>query len=112
MKVSIIIICDQIRQEKLDRLLASLKTQLNPSVEVLLIHESNASQEIPTLAVPVRYITIPEKQGIPYNRNQGIANAQGDIVVFIDDDCWVSGNWLESLLHPLFGDKEVLAATT
>lgn len=100
--ISIIIICDQLRMEKLTRLLESMKEQLSVyPAEVLLLHESNRPLPSPPLPLPVRYRTIPEQQGIPFNRNQGIQQARGEIIVFIDDDCWVHEKWLSSLVEPL-----------
>ena len=84
--ISLIVIFDTFRREKIVRLLESIKNQISlyPS-EILLLHESNVPVREPELPLTVRYITIPEKKGIPFNRNQGIQRAQGDIIVFIDD---------------------------
>lgn len=110
--ISIIIICDQLRMEKLTRLLESMKEQLSIyPAEVLLLHESNRPLPSPSLPLPVRYLTIPEKQGIPFNRNQGIRAVRGEIIVFIDDDCWVQEKWLTSLVEPLLADDSLLAVT-
>lgn len=113
MKASIIIICDQIRQEKLERLLQSLKPQLpKEEVEVLLVQESDSPSAavLPPLPLSVRHILIPDRQGIPFNRNQGIQHAHGEIIVFIDDDCWVPSGWLSALLAP-FGNPAIVAVT-
>ncbi len=118
MNISIVIITDRIRPEKLSRLFDSLKPSLvDDNQEILLLCESGESDEInsapPLLpfSVPVQYITIPEKQGISFNRNQGIKHARGDIVVFIDDDCWVHPAWLKELVAPLQEEK-VMAVTS
>ncbi len=89
-----------------------MKNQLSQyNTEILLLHESDITLPSPELPLPIRYITIPEKQGIPFNRNQGIRHAQGAIIVFIDDDCWVQERWLESLVGPLLADKNLFAVT-
>ncbi len=110
--LSIIVIFDTFRHEKLVRLLESMKEQVSlyPS-EILFIQESNILFTLPALPLPVRHITIPEKQGIAFNRNQGIRQAQGEIIVFIDDDCWVQENWLTSLVVPLLQNEDVVATT-
>ncbi len=114
-QVSIVVIFDAFRREKIVRLLESLNGQLPKyNTEVVLLQESNAplpAPGLPEMPVSVRYITIPEKQGIPFNRNQGIKAAQGDIIIFIDDDCWVQERWLQSLVEPLLNDKALLAVT-
>lgn len=108
MNISIVIITDKIKPEKLSRLFDSLKPNLvDDKLEILLLCESSKSDELnsalphPPFSVPVKYIPIPEKQGISFNRNQGIKYAQGDIIVFIDDDCWVHSSWLTELVNPL-----------
>lgn len=111
--ISIVVIFDKFRKEKINRLLDSMKNQMGLySTEILLLHESNTPVVAPALPIPVRYLTIPEKQGIPFNRNQGIQQARGDIIVFIDDDCWVQEQWLASLVAPLLQDKNILAVTS
>ena len=110
--ISIIVIFNEIRTEKLQRLCDSLKPNLNrQDVEVIFIHESEKAVELPLLSIPVKHITIPKNQGIPFNRNQGIYHAQGKIIVFIDDDCWVHDNWLSSMLKH-FEDDNIVAVTS
>ncbi len=115
MNISIIIIFDKFREEKINRLLNSIKPQLNSwDHEILLVQESNADtiSILPKLPIKVRHLTVPEKQGIPFNRNQGIKKSKGDIIIFIDDDCWVQEKWLSSLLSPLEENHELLAVTS
>jgi GT2 family glycosyltransferase len=117
--VSIVIIFNQLRKDKLFRLLDTLKPQLNDySCEILLVHESSERLNTKAMNLPVkcRYITIPEKLGFSFNRNQGIKHARGEIIVFIDDDCWVREKWLKSLIDPLLEKrprgKEILVTTS
>jgi len=110
--ISIVVIFDVFRREKIIRLLESIRPQLDLyPIEILLLQESHIPVASPLLPVPVRYITISEKQGIPFNRNQGIAQARGEFIVFIDDDCWVQEQWLASLIEPLLSDETLLAVT-
>ena len=111
--ISVVVIFDKLRKEKLDRLLGSIKDQIKEyPAEILFIHESYSPLQPPEFSLPIRYFNIPEKQGIPFNRNQGIKYAQGDIIVFIDDDCWVQEKWLSSLVKPLFQDSKLFAVTS
>ena len=48
----------------------------------------------------VKYIFEP-KQGLSHGRNSGIANANGNILVFTDDDVRANNNWI-SELHRAF----------
>lgn len=111
--VSIVVIFDKFREEKIIRLLESMKNQIDLyPTEILLLHESNQAVVTPHLPLVVRYITIPEKKGIPFNRNQGILHAKGEFILFIDDDCWVQENWLSALVEPLRNDTSLLAVTS
>ena len=44
----------------------------------------------------IRYVFEP-RQGVAYARNAGVANAQGRILAFVDDDVVVSDHWLRAL---------------
>lgn len=46
--------------------------------------------------VPFRYF-VEQQQGLSYARNRGIAEATGDILVFLDDDSFVKSNYLSNL---------------
>ncbi len=110
--ISLIIIFDQFREEKIRRLFTSLQSQLDGwKYEILMIQEANVPVTLPELPLPIKHFCIAEKQGIPFNRNQGIFHAQGEILVFIDDDCWVHEQWLSSLLRPLQEDQHLVAVT-
>lgn len=110
-KVSIIVIFNRILEDKLQRLCNSLKPQLSADVEVIFVQEDLGNILLPPLSIPVRHITIPAQQGIPFNRNQGIKQARGKIVIFIDDDCWVTDNWLSAMVKN-FEDEKVMAVTS
>ena len=38
------------------------------------------------------------RRGASWARNEGIRQAQGDLIAFLDDDCVPSENWLEYLI--------------
>lgn len=48
--------------------------------------------------VPVIY-RFEEKQGISYARNSGIRASKGDLIAFIDDDVFVTSNWLAEIVN-------------
>ncbi|MBS7246835.1 MAG: glycosyltransferase [Candidatus Jordarchaeales archaeon] len=53
------------------------------------------------LVSPSRRISIAEA------RNYGLREAEGDVVVFIDDDCVACDGWLENLVSPLRLDESI-----
>ncbi len=110
-KISIVVIFDQLRDD-LFRLLETIRPQLNKEVEILLVQESDKEIQLPALPVKTRHIIIPQKQGFSFNRNQGIKNSKGNIIVFIDDDCWVHEKWLEAITKPLLDNKNVMVTAS
>ena len=50
--------------------------------------------------LPIRYV-FESKQGLSRARNCGIAQAQGDIIVFTDDDIIVTNDWLNEITNAL-----------
>ncbi len=63
---------------------------------------------------PIRIISRPRGLGLSYYRNEGIRNARGRVLVFIDDDEWVTNEtWLSSITGPIFsGEALVTTAGT
>ncbi len=113
MNVSIIVIFATYYPEKVQRLLDSMVPLLPEfNAEVLLIQEEGFTTPAKPLPPRIKHFTIPAKQGIPFNRNQGIQRAKGDVIIFIDDDCWVQPNWLRALLRPLRHDKKIPVVTS
>ncbi len=99
---------ESVLRECLDRLLA----QSGPPFEVVV---ADASSSDATQALLARYpIVVNCRVGDVRNssglgRNIGIAHSRGDIVAFIDDDCYVLPGWL-SELSKAFDDPKVVAA--
>jgi GT2 family glycosyltransferase len=45
-----------------------------------------------------KFISLPERRGVNAARNEGIRNARGELIVFIDDDVEAPPGWLEEVL--------------
>jgi glycosyltransferase involved in cell wall biosynthesis len=102
--VSVVICCHNGAQ-RLPRVLSHLEAQCVPTSlewEVILI--DNASSDDTHLvaykswpwdhSTPLRIIHEP-KLGLSYARIRGMAEAKYPLITFIDDDNWVSSNWVE-----------------
>jgi GT2 family glycosyltransferase len=90
----------------LDALLSDLVRQKYPkqAMEVVVVEETDTPRPLKG----VRYIPIPIRNlGFAHARNVAWRHATHDIVVYIDDDCRVSSDWLQKLLTP-FTDLSVL----
>ncbi len=77
-----------------------------PDIEIELIICANActdgtidacQSQLTKLPFQARCVVEPEP-GASYARNRAILESHGDILVFLDDDVWVSHEWLSALL--------------
>jgi len=91
---------------------ASVAAQDVPAAETLVIVDHNpallsrAQQEFGPRGV--RVLPNVHKQGLSGARNTAIAEASGDVVVFLDDDAAARPGWLAALLAP-YSDPTVAA---
>lgn len=79
--------------------------------EILIIAENPQVADVAPhehLGGDVVLVSIPATRGLGYNRNRALEAATGDVVVFVDDDCWPDDDWLHELLAPL-GDPTIHA---
>jgi GT2 family glycosyltransferase len=102
-----ILVCSRGRRSTLEKLVLSLrKMDTSYRTEVVVVEETDN----PSPLNGVRYISHPiANRGFPYARNLAVANASGNIIVFLDDDCVISDGWLNHLLSPL-KDSSVVGA--
>lgn len=66
-----------------------------------LIDTLAALDEQTRRADEVLVILDKERKGVGWARNQGIIKSNGDLVVFTDDDCIPSKDWLQTLVQTL-----------
>ncbi|MCQ2311986.1 MAG: glycosyltransferase [Paludibacteraceae bacterium] len=100
-----VIICTYNREKYLSETLRRLaNNRYNGEWELLLI-DNNSTDSTASIckdfatqysAVPFRYL-VETQQGLSYARNRGIKEAKGEWFVFLDDDAFVSENYLERL---------------
>ena len=58
--------------------------------------------------LPVRYV-IEERRGYGAARNRGLAEASGEVLYFLDDDCTAAPDWAEALWRVLASGQADLA---
>jgi glycosyltransferase involved in cell wall biosynthesis len=105
-KVSVVI-CTYNRAESLTTTLQSIflvEIPLNWEYEVLLVdnNSTDSTKEVVSSFIEkgcssLRYLH-EHQQGLSYARNSGMREANGEIVVFTDDDVIVEGDWLVELV--------------
>lgn len=89
-----LVVCTYRRPAAIGRLLAALARQERPPDEVLIVDASSdtstanvVAEHVERGAAHVRHILVDEdERGLTRQRNRGIAEADGDIVAFLDDD--------------------------
>ncbi len=100
-----ILVCSRGRRRDLENLVNTLKRAVTKrQFEIVAVEETDEADPIGG----IRYIAHPvANRGIPYARNLALANARGEIVVFLDDDCVIHEGWLDNLLKP-FNDASIV----
>jgi hypothetical protein len=99
-----------------ERLLSETLDALKPFVgttlcEVLVVDASNGALDDIRLAHEwVRWFDYTQPPGvrttIAHQRNIGVRNATGDVIVFTDSGCLPEDDWLDKLLAPILEDGE------
>lgn len=116
-----VIICTFNRCESLASTLESftrIKTRSDFTWELIVVDNNSVDTTKRVVSefnsrLPIRYF-FESKQGLSHARNCGIAQAQGDIIVFTDDDVIVTNNWLHEITNGLnaFSDVDLLFGRT
>lgn len=105
-----IVVSTRGRPDSLRRCLASVAGLQDDAHEVVLV-DNNDQPSVDVALLPPRARLVHEpRRGLSAARNRGIAEAVGEVVAFIDDDCEVDPHWLTGLRRP-FADPQVAAVT-
>jgi GT2 family glycosyltransferase len=106
-----VIIATKGRPEPLRRTLESLR-EADPGPDEVIVVDGDEHASARVLAneveLPLRYVHV--EPGLTRQRNLGLEQAQGDVVVFLDDDVSVSPD-LFARLEQAYGDPGVVGAT-
>ena len=114
--ISIVIISKD--ETSLDDTLTSVTSQveaLGDSAEIVVVDASDHRLDHIRLRheVQVRWVQFDRPPGvnvtIPHQRNAGVNEAKGEVVVFIDAACQPEPDWLTRLVVPLLEDEYITA---
>ncbi|MBD5207405.1 MAG: glycosyltransferase [Bacteroidales bacterium] len=95
------------RPEEVADLLASLKTQTDKGFEIILVEDGSTIPCIPENydagVLDLKYYT-KSNEGRSIARNYGLERAEGDYFIFVDSDCILPSDYIESLRTSLQRD--------
>lgn len=98
-----IILCTYNGGEKISECLRTLSEQGYPQdkYEIIVVDDASVDNTPEIVAgFPVKLIRHSFNQGAYGSRNTGMRVAIGEIVVFVDDDCYYYKDWLTKLIEP------------
>lgn len=106
-----VVICTRDRPDDLRTCLDSLCTARPSEVEVVVVDNAPADERTRQVArnYPVRYVVEP-RPGLNWARHCGAQIAQGEIVLYTDDDVLVDPGWIDAMRRP-FVNPHVAAVT-
>ena len=103
-----VVVCSRGRLDSLQRCLASLRAIEGNDHEIIVVDNHDG----PTIVADdegVRVVHEP-RRGLDFARNRGIAEARGEVVAFVDDDCEVDASWVRRI-RATFSDRSVDCVT-
>lgn len=112
-----VVLCTHDRATGAMRTLASLRAQLHPNTEIIVVDSApsddacrHAVAGVAALDARLRYLREPAP-GLSRARNRGLAAAGGEVVAFTDDDVVADPLWLQGLLRGFERGGEVACVT-
>lgn len=108
-KISVVLLTKN-SAETVKKTLESIFSQTRKPDEIVVVdgNSKDSTQDIVT-QYPIKLVTEPGL-GFGHARNLGIKNAEGDIIFFIDSDCYADDKWIERIL-PHFSDPNIAGVT-
>ena len=112
------IVCTRNRADGLKRCLEAMRAlQLEESAFELLIVDNGSTDNTPSIieefkaSAPfqVHHLFEP-KTGLSHARNHGLRHANGEIILFTDDDCYVTSDWIAATISLFGSDTRKLLA--
>lgn len=95
------------RPAELRRAITSVFEQEDADVQIVVV--SNGA-ELPEMPEGVTTVLLPENVGIPEGRNHGVKAADGDVILFLDDDGWYRSTDLARHVRERFAEDASLGA--
>ena len=95
----------------IERNIHNLLSNIPKNTEVIFVDDGSTDSTVSILKRFKRIKLIARKHTSPAKvRNVGWRKARGDIVIFLDSDCYVTKNWFKEMTKP-FKEKKVIAVS-
>jgi glycosyltransferase involved in cell wall biosynthesis len=113
-----VVVATRDRAARLVRLLNALQNQTRPPTQVVVVDDGSTDRtpEVLTEWAGAWSVLIVVRQEQPRGpasaRNHGIALAEGDVIVFTDDDCCPRPDWLAKLAEAVLEGADVVMGRT
>ncbi|VVB85589.1 Glycosyltransferase AglI [uncultured archaeon] len=113
MLVSIIIVSRN-SKNTIKRCLDSIVKQTYQDIEVVVVDSSDDGTEkiIENYKEQLRFIfkiIRKEPKGVGIARNTGIEESNGEVLIFVDADCWIDDDFVEKIIKPFNESEKVLS---
>ncbi|MFC1517589.1 glycosyltransferase family 2 protein [Candidatus Margulisiibacteriota bacterium] len=98
-----VIIATKNREDDLKECLNSIFSQSQKPSEIIVVESGKQNPSIEKIlkknkaSIPTKYMISP-KQAVTSQRNLGIKNSVGDIIIFLDDDLVLEDNFIQEIL--------------
>lgn len=98
-RVSILI--RSVDRDSLHAALDSIATQTHPNLEVVVVAAVPGHRPLPARCGPHPLRLLPTEEALPRSRcaNKALDHAQGELLMFLDDDDWLLPSHVERLAH-------------
>lgn len=99
------------RPQELKESIRSVLNQTIPDLEVIVVNDGGGSETEEVVAgfgsEKIRYIRLPRNRGLPAARNEGLRQAAGRYIAYLDDDDVFYENHLEVMIDYLESHPDV-----
>lgn len=108
--VSIVLPIYNIKKEYLKKCILSLKDQTYSKIEIIMVNDGSKNrieetcEELVKIDKRIKYI-YQKNAGVSVARNNGIKNAEGEYICFVDPDDWVENTYIETLYYAIKTSK-------
>jgi len=109
-KVSVILLTKN-SASTIQKSIDSIFQQTRQPDEVIVVDGNSGDRTLEVVKkYPVQLVSEPGL-GFGYARNLGVKNASGDIVFFLDSDCYADPNWIENALSHFDSNTKIVGVT-